>query len=143
MKDFDLERESLMKEIRFSKMKVLIEMLAASVILLIFYSVFFGLKFSLSRDISILVFIPTVFNAVPWLAWLMINYMSFFSMFFRRFNRIDDEKEFYYKDRHLEYEYNLYYFRRFRRLEMLIDISVAIQFIAMVFILAYSFLMFR
>ena len=110
--------EAVLQDIRHSKIRTLIELLVASILLL--YPRFQNVLFLRTA---------VVLNALAWIVWCLPSYLYLARSFWRR-NYRDSFKAGVSQDRLLEqYERTLYEYRRQKQTAAIVDVLIAFQFV--------------
>lgn len=137
------QTESLRKGIWQSKTKTLIELLASSFI--VFSS--FGLdliKYEFPFSFRVVLIFPAVLNAMSWVYWVFLGSLFSEPLLTRMRSHEPESEELESRFVYDEHEMVLYTLRRQKRLERIIDLLVASQFIAMGLVVAsFMYIRFR
>ena len=121
-----LESEFAFKSIQLSRIKVLVEMLMATVVIMFWWpnvGVFDGTRFR-----NVLYILPPILNALSWLYWIMLAYASLAHSFTlhgyaSNFNLNERPREAL--QRYDQIQYSL---RHYKRIEHIYDVLIGIQF---------------
>ena len=121
------ETERLSKAIRFSRLKVLIELLVVTIVV-VFWWPTVAIRFEGPMYRTMVLMIPPILNTGSWFFWIVLSYFSGFMpiKYDPKYRGIEDD---------MLYRFDALQFtlRKQKRNEMIFDILVGLQFIFITF----------
>ena len=120
--ELHIEGDRLLKALRFSQVKVLIEMLVATVVIA-FWWPSFGIQYEGPFYRNLMMIMPPLVNSLSWLCWIALAYVSYL--------RSGSMSGGHGAPREIleQYDRIQYSLRRQKRTEFLFDVLVGLQFL--------------
>jgi hypothetical protein len=139
-----IQNEALQKEIRYSKIKTLIELIASTIMLFSFFVIINIIyRGDIPRHILMIGPIVAILNAWSWVTWWSFNYALSHKLLSFEPDPMFNYEDIEYRAIFEQYQVGIFMLKRLRRIELFVELLVSMQFISFGLLLAYSFSPFR